>query len=337
MERSSVIITLLKIGLANIRLPQTALAFHQNRTVRVRKPSLKQECGFRFRLENGKSMLLEKDGTKAFEIKPSTNHQNDITLESNKNTLLESGSSIKQENNNIDMEDKDLKISELIPALQLDGREIIPFAKDDANGSILVSILKAFITEGLAKQSVVDGKQNKLTAGYGIEITPDNKIKSTLDVNLFKIVDVLPTSEIENKIYLVLDDSSDSEDNIYLEYLYVNGKWEMIGKYTATIDLSPYMKSADAEQLYARKSQIPDVSSFITDTQFNLLIERVTQLESKMTTATTKLSTIPNIPANDQCAYAIQNGQWSEIAGANESVVTISNDEVATPTQASDD
>lgn len=67
MERSSVIITLLKIGLSNIRLPQTSLAFHQNRTVEVKKPALKQENGFGFRLESGKSLLLEKDGTKAFE------------------------------------------------------------------------------------------------------------------------------------------------------------------------------------------------------------------------------------------------------------------------------
>lgn len=64
MERSSVIITLLKIGLSNIRLPQTSLAFHQNRTVEVKKPALKQENGFGFRLESGKSLLLEKDGTK---------------------------------------------------------------------------------------------------------------------------------------------------------------------------------------------------------------------------------------------------------------------------------
>lgn len=225
------------------------------------------------------------------------------------------------------MEDKDLKISELVPALQLDGREIIPFAKDDANGSLLVSLLKAFITEGYAKQSAVDGKQNKLTAGYGIEITPDNKIKSTLDISLFKIVDVLPTSDIENKIYLVLDDSSDSEENSYLEYLYVNEKWEMVGKYTATIDLSPYMKSADAEVLYAKKSQIPDVSGFATTSQLNLLIERIALLENIMNTATTKLNTIPAIPANDACAYAMQNGQWSEIAGADESVVTMKSDE----------
>lgn len=65
MERSSVIITLLKIGLSNIRLPQTSLAFHQNRTIEVKKPALKQENGFGFRLESGKSLLLEKDGTKA--------------------------------------------------------------------------------------------------------------------------------------------------------------------------------------------------------------------------------------------------------------------------------
>lgn len=325
MERTSIKISLLKIGLSNIRLPQTLLAFHQTRSVEIKKPTLKQENGFGFRLENGKSLLLEKDGTKTFEIIP-PKVPSGIILESNKNTLLESGSSIKQENNNTNMEDKDLKISELIPAMQLDGREIIPFAKDDANGSLLVSLLKAYIIDGLAKQSAVDGKQNRLIAGYGIEITPENKIQSTLDVSLFKIVDVLPTADIENKIYLVLDSESKSDNNEYLEYLYVNGKWEMVGKYYAKVDLSEYMKSAEADVLYARKTQIPDVSDFITNAQLNIVLERLAQLEAKMTIATTKLATIPAIPANDQCSYAIQNGQWTEIAGADEAVVTMTTD-----------
>lgn len=47
------------------------------------------------------------------------------------------------------MEDRDLKISELKVATQLDGREIIPFAKDDANGSLLVSLLKPIFVMGL--------------------------------------------------------------------------------------------------------------------------------------------------------------------------------------------
>lgn len=93
MELSSIKISLLRLGLVNIRLPQTHLAFHQSRSVEIKKPVLKQENGFGFRLENGKSLLLERDGTKAFEVIPPQN-PNKIVLENNKNILLESGSSI---------------------------------------------------------------------------------------------------------------------------------------------------------------------------------------------------------------------------------------------------
>ncbi|TGY80862.1 hypothetical protein [Lepagella muris] len=337
MERSSVIITLLKIGLSNIRLPQTSLAFHQNRTVEVKKPALKQENGFGFRLESGKSLLLEKDGTKAFEIKPTTNRPNGIILESNKNTLLESGSAIKQENNNIDMEDKDLKISELIPALQLDGNEIIPFAKDNANGSMLVSLLKAFITDGYATTSALNGKQNKLTPGYGIEITPENEIRTKLDVSPFEVVDELPTSDIKNKIYCVPDPDGEVGKNEYIEYLWLGDHWEAVGKFMPKVDLAPYLKATDAERIYAKISDIPDVSGFISIQTYNLLLARVAQLETKMTTVNTKLDSIPEIPANDQCVYAMQNGQWSEIAGSNKAVVTMTADESVSSEQTAND
>ena len=91
------------------------------------------------------------------------------------------------------MANQDLPISQLVLATALNGEELLPFAKDNANGALLVSLLKTFIRDGLATQEAVNAKQNKLTAGYGIEITADNKIKSTLDVSLFKIVDTLPT------------------------------------------------------------------------------------------------------------------------------------------------
>lgn len=94
----------------------------------------------------------------------------------------------------------------LIPALQLDGNEIIPFAKDNANGSMLVSLLKAFITDGYATTSALNGKQNKLTPGYGIEITPENEIRTKLDVSPFEVVDEPsdirhPTSRIKSIAY----------------------------------------------------------------------------------------------------------------------------------------
>lgn len=229
------------------------------------------------------------------------------------------------------MQNQDLPISQLILATELDGREILPFAKDNGNGALLVSLLKSFIREGLATQSAVDGKQNKLTAGYGIEITADNKIKSTLDVSPFKVVDTLPTADIENKIYLIPDPDGDPGSNEYVEYMYVGGKWEMLGKFSPSVDLTPYTKTADAEKTYAKKSELPDTSNFVERSVVNTLAEQVAQLVTSVTAIKNKIDTIPTMPLNDGKCYAILNGQWAVIADVTESVLTSTDESSDTP------
>ena len=82
-------------------------------------------------------------------------------------------------------------------------------------------------------------KQDKLTAGNGISIT-DNVISLDYEYDLFEVVQSLPTENIsDNKVYLLLD-SNGSEGNTYVEYLYVNGQWEELGKFKVHIDLSGY-------------------------------------------------------------------------------------------------
>ena len=224
------------------------------------------------------------------------------------------------------MANQDLPISQLVLATELNGEELLPFAKDNANGALLVSLLKTYIRDGLATQEAVNTKQNKLTAGYGIEITADNKIKSTLDVSLFKIVDTLPTENIETKIYLVADPAGKEGENEYIEYMYVNNQWEQIGKYTAKVDLSDYMKTADANSTFAKKTEIPDVSDFVVSSVVSALATQVSTLATQLQTAQTKLDTIPTIPPNDGKCYAMCNGAWVVIADSTESVVTVTND-----------
>lgn len=103
--------------------------------------------------------------------------------------------------------------------------------------------------------------QSKLTAGTGIEITGENVINVTLDTNIYQVVESLPNTEINpNKIYLILSAKS-GKTNLYTEYLYVNGKWEEIGKYKADVDLTPYLKSSDAASTYATKQELAGETS----------------------------------------------------------------------------
>lgn len=66
-----------------------------------------------------------------------------------------------------------------------------------------------------------------------------------IDLSLYKVVTELPTANIDaNKIYLLASGTT-GEQNIYTEYMYVDSKWEKIGEYTSSVDLTPYVKFTD--------------------------------------------------------------------------------------------
>lgn len=73
-----------------------------------------------------------------------------------------------------------------------------------------------------------------------------------LDMTVFTVVESLPTSDIENKVYLVRS-SETSDKNNYIEYIYTgnrNGvydatKWEKLGEVAAKTDLSEYYKKTE--------------------------------------------------------------------------------------------
>lgn len=128
-------------------------------------------------------------------------------------------------------------------------------------------------TDAQSTYETINGAQGKyqakLTAGTGIEITGENVINVTLDTNIYQVVENLPEDSINpNKIYLVLNSES-GESDLYIEYLYVNNKWEKIGEYKADVDLTPYLTKADAASTYQPKGEyltsIPE--EYVTDTE----------------------------------------------------------------------
>ena len=77
----------------------------------------------------------------------------------------------------------------------------------------------------------------------------------TIDLALFTVVSSLPTENINpNKIYLIQHAEGGIETNKYDEYIYhaEEEEWEMLGTYTAEIDLSEYIKTADADSKYMK-------------------------------------------------------------------------------------
>ena len=66
---------------------------------------------------------------------------------------------------------------------------------------------------------------------------------SNINTDLFIVVSELPTEDIkEGKIYCIKDTSSTAQDNGYIEYAYINNKWEKVGEFQAEPDLSGYAK-----------------------------------------------------------------------------------------------
>lgn len=101
--------------------------------------------------------------------------------------------------------------------------------------------------KGVGFYRLTNWAKRKSSLGWTKVIDPNN-----IDTTLFQIVSALPTSGInKNRIYLVASANRDPNGkNIYAEYIYTGNtsatydatKWEKIGEYTPTVDLSPYMK-----------------------------------------------------------------------------------------------
>lgn len=93
-------------------------------------------------------------------------------------------------------------------------------------------------TDGSYGQRVAEleeGKQNKLTSGKGISIDGD-VISATLDMDIIRVVDALPSVGEANIIYLVPAEQP-SESDLFEEWVWTD-RWERIG--SAKIDLSDY-------------------------------------------------------------------------------------------------
>lgn len=218
------------------------------------------------------------------------------------------------------MKNSNLPISQLQLATALTGLELLPFAADSANGAMFVSLLAAFIRQGMATLAQVNARQPMLTSGYGIEITPDNVIKTTLDAKPFKVVNALPTEDIEEKMYLIPDPNG-KDNNLYIEYIWVEDHWEEVGKFKATIDLTPYETTEHATQTYATKTEL---EGYVTTGVYDTLSQTVTQLSTLVTQLKNKLDTIPEMPASDDGkTYGLSTGAWVEIASETEAVAVV--------------
>lgn len=141
------------------------------------------------------------------------------------------------------------------------------------------------VAEG-AQVNVIEGVAAKTTADGGfVDLTVVEK-KVQLDLSAFatkadvsaipkfaiEVVTELPTENISNTtVYLV--EHAHGDKDIYDEWIYVNNTWEKIGN--TDVDLTAYLKSADAAATYltktdagttyATKTEVTEVTTNLTD------------------------------------------------------------------------
>lgn len=103
-----------------------------------------------------------------------------------------------------------------------------------------------------------------------------------LDLNL-TVVDSLPKEGDSNTIYLVRNDESTEDTNLYDEYFWVNNSYEKLGSFSTSIDLSSYVtKDSLREQINQVSEELKQfvtttLSSYITE---SILTERLSEYVS---------------------------------------------------------
>lgn len=104
-------------------------------------------------------------------------------------------------------------------------------------------------------------KKGTLGTINGQSIENGNNV--TIDLTLFKVVQSLPTTDVDgNKIYL-LPNPAGADDNTYIEYMYINGKWEVVGEYKSEMSLDNYYTKEQADEKFLTKAEAGNLADYV--------------------------------------------------------------------------
>ena len=124
-----------------------------------------------------------------------------------------------------------------------------PYIRLDDNGLLfLLQQLKNKMDEGRTAIDTAINASSTNDHAAGTKAVYDFVTAAIAGVSTFRaeIVDSLPSAGASNILYLV-PKTSVVDANIYDEYLYIGGAWELIG--STGIDLSGYVKSSEMHAL----------------------------------------------------------------------------------------
>lgn len=151
--------------------------------------------------------------------------------------------------------------------------ETISIFNVDENG---ISAKRIVMTGGSATQVLMaDGSVKTLNANNGIAGLDSNgnvplAQLGNLDTTVAEVVTALPTTNIKKHIYLIKDASGVTQ-NQYEEYIYTGdtsatydaSKWEKLGDFRATVDLTNYYTKSQVDSIANGKSSTSHTHSVI--------------------------------------------------------------------------
>lgn len=144
--------------------------------------------------------------------------------------------------------------------------DVLRYCEEEGNGG--ADELRDEIYKGLPDEAVKLLKGNGVIATVAEEIQSNNssindinRRINTLESRQFVIIsNELPANPKSNTIYLVPAQSI-GEDNIFAEWVYINGSWEKLGEFNTNVDFSQY---AQKSEIPTKVSQLANDSGFIT-------------------------------------------------------------------------
>ena len=140
-------------------------------------------------------------------------------------------------------------------------------------------------------------KKGTLGTINGQSIENGNNI--TIDLTLFKVVDTLPVSDIDvNKIYL-LPNPAGADNNTYIEYMYIDSKWEVVGEYKSELSLDDYYTKGQADEKFLTKAEAGNLTDYVKNGELDAKVGEAGYVKTEaLTTTLTSYAKKSEIPTD---------------------------------------
>lgn len=135
------------------------------------------------------------------------------------------------------------------------------------SGYVTSSALPTKVSDLTNDTGFITNTVNNLTNYYTksqtyTQVEVDSLISAIVTLNVL-VVQTLPTQDISTTTIYLVPKQTAGTDDIYDEYIYVDGSWEHIG--STSIDLSNYYNKSQVDTLLADKVDVSDYPFVITN------------------------------------------------------------------------